>query len=163
MTNLCVCPSLKKSFTSVETPGPGLWRLYISIHNWWPRPRQTAQYTCNMDSFLVSNACPRLDLTVSHHCVWSENGKAGYVCEKGSVFAWASVCTVPCDGWSWARLAKPQRTGFYKIFLLRKDVSRFYWIVLVIITSNCSFFLMWVSACERAVLRIRKLGKRGKK
>lgn len=74
MTNLCVCPSFMKSFTSGETPGPGLWRLYISIHNWWPGPRQTVHYTCNMDSLLVSDACPRLDLTLSHHCVWRGNG-----------------------------------------------------------------------------------------
>lgn len=81
MTNLCVCPPFKKSFTSGETPGPGLWRLYISIHNWWPGPRQTAHYTCNMDSLLVSDACPRLDLTLSHHCVRSRNGEGmAYVC-----------------------------------------------------------------------------------
>lgn len=73
MTNLCICPPFKKSFTSSETPEPGLWRLYISIHNWWPRPRQTAHYTCNMDSVLVSDACPRVDLNLSHHCVWSGN------------------------------------------------------------------------------------------
>lgn len=83
MTNLCVCPSFKKSFTSGETPGPGLWRLYISIHNWWPRLRQTAHYTCNMDSVLVSDACPRVDLTLSHHCVCR-----GSVCE--------SVCVCLC-------------------------------------------------------------------
>lgn len=34
--------------------------------------RQTAHYTCNMDSLRVSDACPRLDLTMSHHCVWSQ-------------------------------------------------------------------------------------------
>lgn len=44
----------KKSFTSGETPGPGLCKLYISIHNWWYGPRQT-HYTCNMDSLMVSD------------------------------------------------------------------------------------------------------------
>lgn len=89
MTNLCVCPPFKKSFTSGETPGPGLWRLYISIHNWWPGPRQTAHYTCNMDSLLVSDACPRLDLTLSHHCVWREWHMC--VCESLCVGIWIFV------------------------------------------------------------------------
>lgn len=77
MTNLCVSPPFKKSFASAETPGPGLGRLYISIHNWWPGPRQTAHYTCNMDSLSVSDACPRLDLTLSHHCVCGGAGGEG--------------------------------------------------------------------------------------
>lgn len=95
MTNLCVCPPFKKSFTSGETPGPGLWRLYISIHNWWPGPRQTAHYTCNMDSLLVSDACPRLDLTLSHHCVWSWNGE-GMAYVYGRLTTCARVFTCVC-------------------------------------------------------------------
>lgn len=85
-------PPFKKSFTSGETPGPRLWRLYISIHNWWPGPRQTAHYTCNMDSLLVSDACPRLDLTLSHHCVWRGNGERDGVCVCENV----CVCTCKC-------------------------------------------------------------------
>lgn len=98
MTNLCVCPPFKKSFTSGETPGPGLWRLYISIHNWWPGPRQTAHYTCNMDSLLVSDACPRLDLTLSHHCVWSWNGE-GMAYVYGRLATCARVFTCVCVIW----------------------------------------------------------------
>lgn len=93
MPNVCFCPPFKKSFTSAETPGPGLWRLYISIHNWWPGPRQTAHYTCNMDSLRVSDACPRLDLTMSHHCVWSQKWE-WHMCMGETVPAWAWAHTI---------------------------------------------------------------------
>lgn len=126
MTNLCVCPPFKKSFTSAETPGPGLWRLYISIHNWWPRPRQTAHYTCNMDSVLVSDACPHVDLTLSHHCVWRRNGEGMlYV----NVRICVSVCVCCNQKWNGPTLCSPA------------PVWRMFWLLIPGLVFQFSVFL----------------------
>lgn len=134
MTNLCVCPPFKKSFTSGETPGPGLWRLYISIHNWWPGPRQTAHYTCNMDSLLVSDACSRLDLTLSHHCVWRGNGE-GTVYVRVCLYVQMCACDRVCV---WYGCCGQK---MYRPCVLKPQIGSCFWLLIPGLVFQYSVFL----------------------